>query len=272
MTAKKPEPVRMEGAEHLVDFQMPGASNQVMYYPPKPTPEFESKIARDRIIGTVAVVMGLTLVISGFILVDSEISTYFGIAILVIAILSFIFTILFLRQGSIPLIKLAASLPIIGYVIIVVVTIYHISRLPFIIDLDWESVLGAMPELGDFIMLIGLYLLRGSAILLFDIHKTKTYFSPGVIIIGPSATTSLQSHATPAQNAVKPVSQPQVAPRASQPPASPSPPKGADVSQTGHPPSSPQPDKPTKASDLCSKCGKALKPDYTICPYCGASR
>jgi glucose dehydrogenase len=272
MADKKPEPVRLDGAEYLVDFQMPDASDQVMFYPSRPTPEFESKIARDRIIGTAAVVLGLALVIAGFILVRSEISTYFGVAILVLSILSFVFTILFLRQGSIPLIKTAAALPIIGYVIIVVVTIYHISRLPFIINLDWETVLGAMPELGDFIMLIGLYLLRGSAILLFDIHKTKTYFSPSVIIIGPAAISTLRSDAKPAQTAQKPDPQPQTAPKASQPAVSPSPQKGENVTQTSHPPSSPPAVTSANASNLCKNCSKELEPQYQICPFCGAPR
>jgi hypothetical protein len=272
MADKKPEPVRLEGAEYLVDFQMPGASDQVVFYPSRPTPEFESKIARDRIIGAAAVVLGLALVIAGFVLVRSEVSTYFGVAILVLSILSFVFTILFLRQGSIPLIKTAAALPIIGYIIIVVVTIYHIARLPFIINLDWETVLGAMPELGDFIMLIGLYLLRGSAILLFDIHKTKTYFSPSVIIIGPAAIASLRSDVKPAQTTQRPGPRPQTASKESPPTVSPSTPKGEGAAQAGHPPSSPPAVTPAKASNLCKNCSKELEPQYVICPYCGATR
>jgi hypothetical protein len=244
MAAKNPEPVRLEGTQYITNVQMSDASNQIMYYPSKPTPEFEKKILRDRLIGTVVVVIGFFMVLLGFLILRSEISVYYSIAILLLSIFSFVFTIIFLVQENLPLLKTAAALPVIGYIIIVVVTIYHIARLPFLINLDWDTVFQAMPQLGDFIMLVGLFILRGAAILLMDVHKKSTDFSPSVIIIGPSALGPIQPHTSPTPTPQASTAKPSASPK--------------EITQ--------------KSSNLCSKCGKALEPDYTICPYCGAPR
>lgn len=272
MTVENPDPIKLEGSQYITNIQMPDASNQIMYYPSKPTPEFERKILRDKYIGTVVVVIGFFMVILGFLLLTSEISVYYSIAILLLSIFSFVFTIIFLVQENLPLLKTAAALPVIGYIIIVVVTIYHIAKLPFIISLDWETVFQAMPQLGDFIMLIGLFILRGTAILLMDVHKRSTDFSPSVIIIGPSAMGSMQPNNAPTPVSQVPISQSTTSPKASTQQSSASRPTGEDMSKPVPHSSQPQSTKPKSVTNLCSKCGKILEPDYSICPYCGARR
>lgn len=207
MTARGLDQGQLEGTQYVADVQPPGAPGQVTYYPSKPTPEFEKKMKRDRTLGTAVVIIGFALVTLGFVPAYDNRGISL-VTVLLVAVFSLLFTFLFIFMGNVALIKVARTLPIIGYIALFIIVLYaHIALLSLLqqitspdINLIMSLVYQAFPQIWDFIMFIGLLIIRGGATLLWDIYRLRTDFSPSIIVLGqPSAAAQPPTYAPRAQ-------------------------------------------------------------------------
>jgi len=207
MTARGLDQGQLEGTQYVADVQSPGAPGQVTYYPSKPTPEFEKKMKRDRILGTAVVIIGFALVTLGFVPAYDNRGISL-VTVLLVAVFSLLFTFLFIFMGNVALIKAARTLPIIGYFALFILLLYNFIVMIFLllqittpdINLITSTVYQALPQIWDFIMFIGLLIIRGGATLLWDVYRMRTDFSPSIIMLGqPSAAVQPPTYAPPAQ-------------------------------------------------------------------------
>jgi hypothetical protein len=272
MAAEIPDQKKLEGTQYVAEIQSPGLPGQVTYYPSKPTPEFEKKMKRDRILGTTIVVLGFVFAILGFALAFDNRGTII-ITILLVAVFSLILTIIFVVMGNVALVKVARTLPLIGYLALLIILVYAIITMlsllsqlsTFDIDLIMSISFQMLPQFADFLMFIGLLIIRGGATLLWDVHRMRTDFSPSIIVMSapgaqaypqvpPQPYAAPQAPAAPAVPAIP--SQP--------PPPSPAAKSIAEVPQANSTP--PKPPKDIQGSSAVNSEKDSPKPSPPPAP------
>ncbi len=218
----------VEGTQYVANIQVPGAPGQIAYYPSKPTPDFEKRMRRDRIVGSVVAIMGFSLVTLGFAMAFGLLG-FFLLPIILTAVFAILFIFLYVGLGNPALVKTARVLPIIGYLTLFLLWIFLI---PFMISASMASAMSSimgdidpsgggsipMPDFGQimgdimgvvgivmlstFLMLIGLICMRGGAGVLIDSFRMRTDFSPSIIVMNvPAGAQGAQLIPTPAQPA-----------------------------------------------------------------------
>lgn len=199
----------VEGTQYVANIQTPGTPGQITYYPSKPTPDFEKRMRRDRIAGSIVAILGFSLVTLGFALAFAFLGL-FHLPILLAAIFALVFAFVYIGLGNPALAKTAKALPIVGYLTLLILWIFLI---PFLISASMASAMSSMmadfdpssggslpmPDfnqiMGDimgligaiilstFLMLIGLICMRGGAGVLLDSYRMRTDFSPSIIVM-----------------------------------------------------------------------------------------
>jgi hypothetical protein len=232
MSSVNPYQGDVEGTQYVANIQTPGTPGQITYYPSKPTPDFEKRMRRDKVVGSVVAILGFALVTLGFVMAFAYLGLY-QLPILLAAIFAIVFTFLYVGLENPGMIKTARAVPLIGYITIIIL---YLLLLPLLIGSAMASSMGnVMGDLGSsnggsgpttdasqimgqvigsmlniiglfllstMIMLIGLILMRGGAGVLLDSLRMRTDFSPSIIVMnGPAGAQGAQTPPAPAQAA-----------------------------------------------------------------------
>jgi hypothetical protein len=226
MSSINPYQGDVEGTQYVANIQTPTTPGQITYYPSKPTPDFEKRMRRDRIVGAVVAILGFSLVTLGFAMAFGFLG-FFLLPVILAAVFAILFTFLYVGLQNPALVKTARVLPIIGYLTLFLLWIFLI---PFMISASMASAMSSimgdfdpsnggsmpMPDFGQimgnimglvgviilstFLMLIGLICMRGGAGVLLDSFRMRTDFSPSIIVMNvPGGTQGAQTPPAPAQ-------------------------------------------------------------------------
>jgi hypothetical protein len=209
MSVKYPDQGDLEGTQYVAHISASSTPGQITYYPSQPTPDFEKRLRRDKIVGTVVVIMGFALITLGFAMAFGLLGLFL-LPVMLAAIFAIVFTFMFISLENPALIKTAKALPVIGYITLILLWIF---LLPFLISASMASAMGSImgdfdpssggnvptPDfgivmgaimgiigavlLGTLIMTLGLMCLRGGAGVLLDSYRLRTDFSPSIIVL-----------------------------------------------------------------------------------------
>jgi hypothetical protein len=209
MTAQNHYQGNLEGTQYVANIQAPGTPGEITYYPSKSTPDFEKRMKRDRIVGSVVAMVGFSLITLGFAMAFNLLG-FFLLPVILAAVFAIVFIFLFVGLKNPALVKTAKALPIVGYLTLLVLWIFLI---PFLVSASMASAMESMmadfapmnggsvpmPDFGQimgeimgvigivllstFITIIGLMCMRGGAGVLLDSYRLRTDFSPSIIVM-----------------------------------------------------------------------------------------
>ena len=214
MTKQDGDQLVVEGVQYTTNAEAPGAPDKLTYYPSKLSPEADKRATRGKILGSVVATIGLVLSVFGVIFAIE----YHGallITVVVVAVLSFIFSVIFALNANLTLGKLARTLPLIGYIALLILIVSRFISAVTSIQVSgpdlgpiMDSIFGGLPGLGDFLIFIGLLCLRGGAGMLRDAHGVRTDISPSIIVLGGPGVAPEPQQIPPTEIPPKPVHPP----------------------------------------------------------------